>query len=128
MEMTMRELVNFNSSFTKLAMASLPAKTAYKVAKIQKLVAAELEYYDEQYRALLDEYVQKEENGEYKVDRERNQLILIEGTAEIFDKAFQDLNEVVVEINLPTVSIDELENVEFSPMELVNLLPIIEDE
>ena len=128
MEITMKDIINLAVPFNKLLGAQLPVKTAYKVAKIKKKVDEEIAVYEDFYREALQKYGAKDKNGQPKISEDGTQYLLEEGKEEEFKNRILEIQNIVVDLNEPKISIVEIESLNFAPMELVALLPLIEEE
>ena len=128
MEITMKDIASLAAPFNKLLGAQLPVKTAYKVAKIKRQVDGEIEVYEDFYREALQTYGAKDESGQPKISEDGTQYLLEEGKEEEFKKRILEIQNIVVHLDEPKISIVEIESLNFAPMELVALLPLIEEE
>ena len=128
MEITMKDIVNLAVPFNKLLGAQLPVKTAYKVAKIKKKIDEEITVYENFYREALQRYGAKDENGQIKISEDGTQYLLEEGKEEEFKSRILEIQSIVINLDEPKISIQEMESLDFAPMELVALLPLIEEE
>ena len=128
MEITMKDIINLAVPFNKLLGAQLPIKTAYKVAKIKKQIDGEVEVYEDFYKEALQKYGAKDKNGQPKISEDGTQYLLEEGKEEEFKNRILEIQNIVVDLDEPKISIVEIESLNFAPMELVALLPLIEEE
>jgi len=81
--------------------------------------------FNETRMALIKKYGEKDENGELITDDKGNCKIITENV----EKFSAELNELVaaeIEINANKIKMDDLENVDFTPSEMVALEPFIE--
>ena len=74
---------------------------------------------------LIKKYGEKDENGELVTDDNGNCKILNEGLDE-FSKELNELIETEVEINANKISIESLDDKEFTPTEMAQLEPFID--
>jgi translation initiation factor 2 alpha subunit (eIF-2alpha) len=115
---------DFQEALRKLNGQALPAKVAYKLKSISKTVDSENQKYEEVRIASLKKYGEKDENGEVKTREDGNVMLSKEG-AEAF---LNDLNELVnIEVELPTIRIDDLGDVKLTAEDLMNLEGLITD-
>ena len=124
---TMEQIIAFSNNGDFFAGTSLPLKGAYKINKIKKAVEKESEFYREKFQEIVDQYAQKDENGEVVFSEDGNQIMIKDGLIDECNKALADLQELEVEIDNYNLALDDLgEDVECTPEELEALMPFIE--
>ena len=124
---TMDQIIAFRNNGDFFAGTSLPLKGAYKINKIKKAVEKEGEFYQEKFQEIVDQYAQKDENGEVVLSEDKSQIMIKEGMVEECNKALTDLQELEVEIDNYGLTLDDLgENLECTPEELEALMPFME--
>lgn len=112
----------------RLFAAQVPVKVAYKLSKIQKAVGIEAERYQELRLKVVKKFGETDEAGELVVDDKGNAKIPDEAIPALVD----EMNELhAIDADLPDIkiSIDDLEKVELSAMDLsiLETLGIIEE-
>lgn len=123
----MDQIIAFRNNGDFFAGTSLPLKGAYKINKIKKAVEKEGEFYQEKFQEIVDQYAQKDENGEVVLSEDKSQIMIKEGMVEECNKALTDLQELEVEIDNCGLKLDDLgENLECTPEELEALMPFME--
>jgi len=124
---TMDQIIAFRNNGDFFAGTSLPLKGAYKINKIKKAVEKESEFYQEKFQEIVDQYAQKDENGEVVLSEDKSQIMIKEGLVEECNKALTDLQELEIEIDNYGLKLDDLgENLECTPEELEALMPFME--
>ena len=124
---TMDQIIAFRNNGNFFAGTSLPLKGAYKINKIKKAVEKESEFYQEKFQEIVDQYAQKDENGEVVFSEDGNQIMIKDGLVEECNKALSDLQELEVEIDNYGLTLNDLgEDVECTPEELEALMPFME--
>ena len=124
---TMDQIIAFRNNGDFFAGTSLPLKGAYKINKIKKAVEKESEFYQEKFQEIVDQYAQKDENGEVVLSEDKSQIMIKEGLVEECNKALNDLQELEVEIDNYGLTLDDLgDDVECTPEELEALMPFME--
>jgi len=124
---TMDQIIAFRNNGNFFAGTSLPLKGAYKINKIKKAVEKESEFYQEKFQEIVDQYAQKDENGEVVFSEDGNQIMIKDGLVEECNKALNDLQELEVEVDNYGLTLDDLgEDVECTPEELEALMPFME--
>ena len=85
----------------------LPAKSAYKIMRVAKVLEPEYTFYAKKVSEIIKEYASGTE--EYK-------------------KAMADLDEIDSEIEVPKIKLSDIESLSLTPKEIYILEPIIEEE
>lgn len=98
MILTMKEISAFEGIMNELSSLRLPAKTAYKISRIAKKVETELKTFYEMRLKIVQEYGEKDENGELVLAGPDSAKIREESISEC-NKELEDLLGVQVEFN-----------------------------
>lgn len=98
MKTTLNNLVNSSGALSTLVEMKLPAKLAYRLARLGKQVGDELELFNKQRVALLEKYGEKE-GEQYRLKPE---------TQEGFQAEYAELLGEEVELPDITVKVDEI--------------------
>lgn len=114
----------FTDVLVKLFKTEVPVKTAYKLGKIQKLLAEENARYDELRQEIVKKYGEKDDKGELKVD-ELGNIRIEEKSTEKFMNEMRDL--ISIEFDTPKVSMNDLGELQLSSTELLMLEDLLED-
>jgi hypothetical protein len=109
---------NLHKALAKLAALPLPAKTAFKLKGLNKRVSEELGKYDELRVEALKRFGKKKEDGSIDMEEGGNVRFDREGM-DGFVAYLQELTNQ--DIDLPTIKIDDLGNVELTAQELSSL-------
>lgn len=123
---TLRELVDSSEIMKKLAQKSLKGKTAYYIARLLREIDKELTLFNETRGNLIKKYGEKDENGELKIDENGNCKFL----PEEMDKFYSEMNDIlndIIELNVNKIELNDLENLDFTPTEMILLEPFIEE-
>ena len=124
-KVTITDILNGTEILQKLSNTGLKAKLAWQVSRLLKAVDKEVQEFNETRMALIKKYGEKDENGELITDDKGNCKIITENV----EKFSAELNELVaaeIEINANKIKMDDLENIDFTPSEMVALEPFIE--
>ena len=127
MTIKMYEILDFPTFFTKVKSQKLPFKTSYRLTMIAQEAEKHINYYQEQFRDLLNEYGKKDEDGNFIPTEDGQGIRLIE---ERMHEAYEKINELRtldVEFSNYTFSVDDFDNIELSPEEMIVIMPFIED-
>lgn len=119
------ELLNSTESLQKLAETKLKAKLAWQVSKLLKSADKEIQEFNETRMNLVKKYGEKDEQGELITDEKGNCKIL-EGGINDFTSELNELVGSEVEISANKISINDLENIDFTPAEMANLEPFVD--
>lgn len=124
---TLEELINSSEGLKELSRKSLKARSAYAVGKILKAADNEITSFNETRAELIKKYGEKRDDGELNTDEEGNVRIIPE-SLETFNKELQELLETSVEINANKINGYDIEDVQFTPAEMVQLESFIDFE
>lgn len=125
---TLNDIRASQEGFSSIMGQQMPARTAYKVAKIAKALDVEYNMLLDGQRKLVDKYSEKDEGG--------NPIVLNAetGSIKIQSDKVQECNEELaallgteVEINANKLSFEEIEALEISPSLLATIMPFIEE-
>ena len=125
--MKLKSLLNIRAALAPYHNAAVSAGLAYKFFKIKKAAEAELPYYSERAKEIVNKYAVKDKNGAAKIKENGEPLVRSEDMAE-FSKAVAELN--AVEVNAPpvTLSISELAEIKLSADTVEVLSELITEE
>ena len=125
--MKISNLTNFSSFLNVVRTPKLPFKTAYKLSKLSKAIEDEVAFYREKMQELIDEYGQKDEDGNLVfIDNGQGIALKPETQAECHAK-IAELEALDVELPDIKFSVDEFADTTLSLEELQPILPFIEE-
>ena len=119
------DLLNGTEALKKLAETQLKAKLAWQVGRILKAADTEIQSFNDTRMDLIKKYGEKDENGELITDEKGNCKVMPDGI-ENFSNELNELINSEVEINANKISIDSLEDKEFTPAEMSQLEPFVD--
>ena len=100
------QLANLKTTLDKLQNLSLPFKAKYQLAKLASSVEKNIEFYQNSFRAIINDYAEKDENGELKfIDEERQQVSIPQDKIPDCNAAFTSLSEV--QYDVPDIELSE---------------------
>ena len=109
---------NFSAAMTRLVTNNIPIKAAFKLRKIVTRVDEELSRYHETRKEYLKKYAELDDDGNL-VPNEAGGAKLTDENSEAF---LVELNELLqLEVDVGTVSIDELGDISMTTMDLIHL-------
>lgn len=118
------EALNFLNFYTKIREKDMPIKTAYKLNKLARRLENEQVFYQEKIQKILNQYAIKDEDGNIKPDETGN-IRLVAETVEDCEKELNELQNLEIEDINVSFTLDELEGLQVSPMELSSLFSLI---
>ena len=127
MTIQMYKILDFPVIFEKLKHQKLPFKTSYHLTLLAQEMEKHINYYQEQFRFILSEYGEKDEEGNYKTTEDGTNILL---KKEKQEEAYSKIIELrALEVELPTINlnINDFGNVELTPEEMVILMPFIQE-
>lgn len=127
MTLKMYEIINFPSFYEKIKSLKLPFKTSYRLALLALEVEKHINYYQEQFRSLLNEYGKKDDNGNLVPTDDGQGIRLVEETMEEAYTKISELRNLEVELNGYSFTADDFDGIELSPEEMVVILPFIKE-
>lgn len=132
----MGNILSLNAIIDSIYQKKFPIGTSYKIVKIKEDVKKELEFYREKFNEIIQEFGDKDENGNllFKRDVDANgneipgteSIKIQEGKIDECNNALEELQKIDVEIDTRGLSVEDLGNVEFSAGELEVLVPFLE--
>ena len=122
---TIDSLLTIKPILQKLANTSMPAREAFSILKMLKLVDKEYESIEVVQRKMLDTYGAKNEDGTFTTDEKGNYIIKKDGI-EDYVAEMQAFLGTEVELNCAKVNIDLLDKVEVSPAQMIMMEDFIE--
>lgn len=120
------DLLNATDTLQELSRKSLKARLAFDVSRLLKAADVEVSQFNEARMKILQKYGEKDENGELVSDEKGNCRIANENLTD-FNNELNELIGAQVELNANKISIDALDNLDFTPVEMVALEPFIEE-
>lgn len=112
-------IVNANAVFCALAKEKMPVPLAYKIMKWCKAVEADVEFYGERFRLILEECSDGcDEEGNFRVSLEHQQELTTK---------LEELRKTEMSCPRITFSIEELSAISITPAEMASLDPFIKE-
>ena len=119
----------FNTAFSRLlSVRNIPAFIRLKLVKIAKALQAEQEIIQDIRLETLRKYVETDEKGNPKVQEDNvNFVWKSDEDKTTFSKEWDDVLDGTIDVDMPDLKIEELNKVDLSPAELLQLSPILSD-
>lgn len=127
MTLKMSNIIALKGVCENLKSQKTSVKTAYKISKILSAVEKEFEFYQTKFMEIINEYSEKDENGQpVMIDGGNGVKINPEKIAEAQTKMVE-LETIEAELNIAPLSLDELEGLEISISDMQTLSYVIEE-
>lgn len=127
MQIKLSNILEFSDFFSKVKTAKLSFKTSYRLTTLATEIQKNVEFFQTQLNALVQEYGKKDENGYPTPTPDGGGVLLAEETMEEAYKRFNELHNLEVDLPDITFTIEEFETLELSPMEISAILPFIKE-
>lgn len=127
MQLKMQDVLSFVTFYETVKNQKLTMKTAYKLAQLARAIESESTFYRETLSKIIDQYGQKNEQGELIPTEDGTGVKLMAGKEEECYKAVFELQNV--DIDLPDIQFDieEFANIELTVTEMGAILPFLKD-
>lgn len=126
MTVTLNTIMNSTEVLQQLLNINFPARTAYKIARLLAEIEKEQEIVHKTRTQLIDKYGQKDENGKFILNEEKN-IQLKPDCVEKFNQELMELLETNIELTSPYLKLEELEIANFTPQQMYMLMPYIQE-
>lgn len=127
MKIQLYQILEFSDFFAKVKTAKLSFKTSYRLTTLATEIQKNVEFFQTQLNALIQEYSKKDEGGYPIPTPDGSGVLLAEETMEEAHKRFNELHNLEVDLPDITFAIEEFETLELSPMEISAILPFIQE-
>lgn len=123
---TIESLLTIKPVLQKLANTSMPAREAFSILKMLKLVDKEYESIEVVQRKMLDTYGAKNEDGTFSIDEKGNYIIKKEGIEDYIAEMQAFLGEKV-ELNCSKINFSMLEKIDLTPAQMILIEDFIDE-
>jgi hypothetical protein len=123
----MYEILELQQLYNSISGVKLPLKTTYKFTRLMKRAETELEFYQTKFQEIIEEYGDKDENGQYKLVDNGQSIAIIPGKENECNMRLMELRNLEVPIDDIKFTVEELEKIDISIEELVCIMSLIED-
>ena len=124
-EINVSTLINCTQALNELIKKPLKIRTAYKIARLAREVSKELELFNNTKNSLIQKYGEHDENN--NLITENNSYKIREDKRKEFVEEYQDMMQQTIQLNIEPITLKELENEEFTPQEISNIIDFIEE-
>ena len=121
------DLLNATEVLQELSKKQLKARLAFDVSRLLKAADTEVTQFNEARMKVINKFGEKDENGELSTDENGNCRIVPANIPD-FNNELNELISAEVELNANKIKMDALEDLDFTPSDMVVLEPFIEVE
>ena len=125
--MILSSILSFPNFYNQIRSNPLSFKTAHKLSKLSKAIEEEIRFYREKMTELIEQYAQKDDEGNYIYINDGRDIALKPETMVECQTKIIELESMEIELPNITFSVDEFENTTLTVDELQPILPFIED-
>lgn len=125
--MKMYEILELQQLYNSISGVKLPLKVTYKFTRLMKRAEIELEFYQTKFQEIIEEYGDKDENGQYKLINNGQSVAIIPGREDECNTKLMELRNLEVPIDDIKFTVEELEKIDISIEELACIMSLIED-
>ena len=123
---TIESLLTIKPVLQKLANTSMPARDAFSILKMLKLVDKEYESIEVVQRKMLDTYGAKNEDGNFTTDEKGNYIIKKESIEDYVAEMQAFLGEKI-ELNCSKINFSVLEKIDLTPSQMILIEDFIDE-
>ena len=127
MTTNIQSILNYPQFQSLTTSIKLPIKTAYKISRLSNAIDQEITFYQVKFREIVEEYCQRDENGNYVPTADGQGFQIISGKEAECNQAMIDLQSLEVELPDITFVIDEFDGMELTVNDLSGIMPFIVD-
>ena len=126
MTVTLKDIVESQEVMRTLSNKPLRGRAAFKVARLLKKLEAELTTFNDTRVKLIESYAKKDEDGQF-VTNDKNEYQFDQDNANKFVDEINKLLLEPIEVDANPISIDEIEELDFTPSEMAALEPFLDE-
>lgn len=127
-DVTITQVLNATEALGVLRTKSIPARAAFRVARVVQEISEIKQHFDEAVRDLVDRYAQKDENGEYVRSEDNMAIMLIPGKVDEYNKEIADLQAQTITLDGDKILSEDLDAVELDVNTAIALMPFVEEK
>ena len=125
MQLKMHQILDFPNFYALVKNQKISFKTSYRLAMLATEVEKQCNFYTEQFRTLLNQYGQKDTEGNLVPTEDGQGVKLVQETMEECYAKVNELREL--DITLPDCyfNVDDFDGIELTPREVNAIIPFI---
>lgn len=117
MELTLNKLIESSQPLSVLVnIRGMKSIVAYRIAKNYNTIKKELEDYENARIKLLEEYSNKDDDGNAKIID--NNYDIIDGCMDLVNKEIDELKDEAIDLDIKKVALEDIEIAGLAPIEL----------
>ena len=124
--MKMYEVLSLQEFYVTVKDKKLPLKTAYKLSRLMKRVEEELQFYNQEFNKILDEYAKKENNS-FVFSKDGSSIEIIPGKEEECNNKIIELKTLEINLDDFSFTLDEFDGIDLTIAQMSSLLPLIKE-
>lgn len=125
-KVTVQQIIESQEAMRNLLDKQLKGRTAFQVARLIKKLENEISSYNDTRVKLIERYAMKNDDGTFVIN-DKNEY---QFTQENMNGFVQEMNKILtedIEIDVNPIKLEELDNIDFTVMEMTMLEPFIEE-
>jgi hypothetical protein len=127
MKITMNDALMLQEGINKISNKLLNINTAYKLMKIQKSLVVELEFYQKEYKRIIDEFSEKGKDGAPVLTEDGQGYKILPGKEQQCNTNLMNLLKLEVTIPDITFDIKEFSDLDMSLNDFYPFMVVISD-
>lgn len=123
-----QQILNFSSFYSIASIHSLPIKTAYKLSRLSKAIAQEIEFYQTELNKIVTKYSLKDEQGNPVLTEDKKGFKV---DPESQHQCANELDELSnLDVDLPDIkfNIEEFDSISLTQEEIIGIMPFIDED
>lgn len=118
MSITLGELNSSQNFLLRLMDLELPIAIAYRLNNLIKTVAPPLEFYQKEWKKIVDKYALRDEAGHYKYNDLNLSVLIQPDKIEECNKAFQALDQIESDIDVHLLTLEDFTQLEAAGLKI----------
>lgn len=128
MKLKFQDIMSFINSYQEIQNEKMPLNVAYQLSQISKEINGCISFYQDKYNYYLEQYAEKDSDGNFKMNENKNGVVLKKDTAAEARQKFKELDDYEFPIEAKKIPLLAFEKIKLSPSTLTGLLPFIEEK
>ena len=125
--LTLNDIFNAVPALREISTKEFPGSTTFKIARLIRELDKEIQLFEEERFNIANKYGEKDENG-FLISQENGTVKISEDKIQDCNKELQALFETQVEINANKLPIEIFDGIEMTPVQAMNLEPVVDFE
>ena len=125
-KVSLNDILNANETFSQIMSQSFKGSLAFKIARLARELNKEVETFNTERQKLVNEYCEKDENGNF-ITVDNGNIKIMDDKIEDFTNDFSSLLSTEVEINAEKLPIDKIDDFNITPQQVLSLEKFFEE-